>query len=104
MLPSRCSITQDGRQCPNPPEFIVTITSSNGDEYMLGVTCASHRHGTLEAAGRLQDSGRVAKGRIGFTPVKPVGTDCIRGDPDELVQIGGHPEAGKERSAGTRCP
>ena len=89
MLPNRCSITQDGRQCPNPPEFIVTITSGEGDEYMIGVTCARHRQDVLVEAQRLQGGGKVARGTIGFAPVKSVGTDCIRADPDELVQIDG---------------
>lgn len=89
MLPNRCSITKDGRQCPNPPEFIVTITSGGGDEYMIGVTCARHKQDVLVEVQRLQGGGKAARGTIGFAPVKSVGTDCIRADPDELVQIDG---------------
>ena len=95
MLPNRCSIRQGGRQCPNPPEFIVTITSkgvgnaSDAGEYMLGVTCSKHRQTVLAEALRLQDDGAAIRGKIGFTPIKSVGTDCIRADPaDDLVQIG----------------
>ncbi|MCE2497699.1 MAG: hypothetical protein J4F28_01665 [Nitrosopumilaceae archaeon] len=96
MLPNRCSIKQGGRQCPNPPEFIISITSDDGGEYMLGVTCSRHRRDVREEVQRLQDGGKVARGTIGFTSVKSVGTDCIRADPDELVQIDG--QGGWERA------
>lgn len=94
MLPNRCSIKQGGRQCPNPPEFIISITSDDGGEYMLGVTCSRHKRDVRGEIQRLQDGGKVARGTIGFASVKSVGTDCIRADPDELVQIGGQGTAG----------
>lgn len=102
MLPNKCSIRKDGRQCSNPPEFIVTITcirtgdngitadgmaSADADEYMIGVTCGRHRQNVLAEVRRLQAGGKITEGEIGFSPVKSVGTDCIRGDPDDLVQI-----------------
>ena len=109
MLPNRCSIRKDGKPCSNPPEFIVTVIcarhpqyanddSGGGfdvvydgtfdtDEYMIGVTCGRHRQVVLAEVRRLQDQGKITRGTVGFTPVKPVGTDCIRGDPDDLVQI-----------------
>ncbi len=106
MIPSRCSIKQDGRQCPNPPEFIVTITrkSSDGigidgngkgrnDEYMIAVTCARHKQIVVTKIRKIQRECGIGIGEIGFTPVKQVGTDCIRGDPDELVQIGTSPNS-----------
>lgn len=95
MLPNRCSIKQGGRQCPNPPEFIVSITSDDGGEYMLGVTCSRHKQDVLREIQRLQDDGKVTRGTIGFASVKSVGTDCIRADPDELVQI--DMQRGRER-------
>jgi len=36
MLPDRCSVTEKGKQCVNPPEFIVSIISGK-DEFMVGV-------------------------------------------------------------------
>ena len=88
MLPNRCSMAENGKQCPNPPEFIVTITSNDGnDEYMLGVTCNRHKQDAFAEVFKLQKGDEAALGRIGFTPIRPVGTDCIRSDPDELVQL-----------------
>ena len=36
MLPDKCSVTEEGKQCVNPPEFVVSIISGE-DEYMVGV-------------------------------------------------------------------
>ena len=33
---------EEGKQCVNPPEFIVSIIADK-DEYMVGVTCAKHK-------------------------------------------------------------
>lgn len=87
VLPNRCSIKENDMQCPNPPEFIVTITSDDAGEYMLGVTCERHKQAVLVGVSKLQRSGRAVDGRVGFTPVRPVGTDCIRSDPDEFIHI-----------------
>ena len=42
MFPDKCSITEHGKPCVNPPEFIVSVTVKD-DEYMVGVTCQKHR-------------------------------------------------------------
>jgi hypothetical protein len=42
VLPDKCSVSKEGKQCVNPPEFIVSIISGN-DEYMVGVTCGRHK-------------------------------------------------------------
>ena len=35
MLPDRCSVMEEGTQCVNPPEYIVSVIAGN-DEYMVG--------------------------------------------------------------------
>ncbi len=93
MFPNRCSILKNGKQCFNPPEFIVTITtipedkSKRADEYMFGVTCNTHKKDILVEVRKLQEKNMVTSGTIGFTPLKPVGTDCIKGDASDLVHI-----------------
>ena len=87
MLPDRCSVAEDGRPCANPPEFIVSIADGD-DEYMVGVTCLKHKHVVAAKTGMLQDQGRMRRGTVNFASVRAVGTDCIRGDADDLVQIG----------------
>ncbi len=78
MLPDRCSVTEKGKQCVNPPEFIVSIISDK-DEYMVGVACEKHKQIVFGKIGILQNEGKIHDGKISFSPVKTVGTDCIHG-------------------------
>lgn len=65
----------------------MSITDDTG-QYMIGVTCRKHRHAVSEKISELQQRGSVPEGRIGFEPLKSVGTDCIKGDADQLIGIG----------------
>jgi len=86
MLPDRCSVTEKGKQCVNPPEFIVSIISEK-DEFMVGVACEKHKQIVSRKIGILQNEGKIHDGKINFSPVKIVGTDCVHGDVDDFVQI-----------------
>lgn len=86
MLPDQCSVMENGKQCVNPPEFIVSIVDHK-DEFMVGVTCEKHKQIVSGKIGILQNEGKIHDGKISFSPVKAVGTDCIHGDADDLVQI-----------------
>jgi hypothetical protein len=86
MLPDRCSVLEKGKQCVNPPEFIVSIISAK-DEYMVGVTCDKHKQIVSGKIGILQNEGKVHDGKISFSPIKVVGTDCINANPDDFIQI-----------------
>ena len=86
MLPDRCSVTEKGKQCVNPPEFIVSIISGKG-EFMVGVACEKHKHIVSGKISILQNEGKIHDGKINFSPVKTVGTDCVHGDVDDFVQI-----------------
>ena len=86
MLPDQCSVTEKGKQCVNPPEFIVSIISDK-DEYMVGVTCEKHKQIVSEKIRILQNEAKIHDGKINFSPVKTVGTDCVHGDVDDFVQI-----------------
>ena len=87
MLPDRCSVAEGGRPCPSPPQFVVSIVADDG-EYMVGVACQRHRQAVSGKIGVLQGQGKMRDGQVRFSPVRAVGTDCIRGDADDLVQIG----------------
>ena len=87
MLPDQCSVLEEGKQCVNPPEFIVSIVSDKDDEYMVGVTCQKHKQIVSGKIGILQNEGKIHDGKISFSPVKSVGTDCIHGDADDFIQI-----------------
>ena len=86
MLPDRCSVSKEGKQCVNPPEFIVSIVDDK-DEYMIGVTCGRHKQVVLGKVGFLQKEGKIHDGKISFSTVKTVGTDCVHGDMDDFIQI-----------------
>ena len=78
VLPDRCSIAEGGRRCPNPPEFVVSIVAGDG-EYMVGVACGRHSGAVAARARAAQAGGAAPGGRVRLSPVRPVGTDCIRG-------------------------
>lgn len=86
MLPDKCSVLEHNRHCPNPPEFVMSVLTESG-EYMVGVTCRRHREHVSEKLSALQKQGRIPAGTISFSELKAVGTDCIRGDPDDLIHL-----------------
>ena len=86
LLPDKCSIREGNKDCVNPPEYVITIVSNN-DEFMLGITCEKHKASVSTKIGSLQNDGKIPKGTIKFESLKSVQTDCIRGDPDDLIQL-----------------
>ena len=86
MMPDRCSVKEKGRDCVNPPEFVISVVE-NDDEYMVGVTCQKHKDKVSEKLTILQNENKIPKGKIKFSGLKSVGTDCVRSDPDDLIQL-----------------
>ena len=86
MLPDRCSVKKEGKQCVNPPEFVISVVVEN-EEYMIGVTCQKHKQAVSEKVKILQNEGKIPKGKVNFSGLRAVGTDCIRADPEDLIQI-----------------
>lgn len=86
MFPDRCTVKHEGKPCVNPPEFVISIVSDDG-EYMVGVTCNKHKDVVSGKLGILQNEGKIPKGKINFSELKPVGTDCIKGNADDLIQL-----------------
>ena len=86
MLPDKCSVMEDAKQCVNPPEFIVSVVVDK-DEYMVGVTCNRHKQIVSGKIQILQGKGKIPNGKVGFSPLKAVGTDCIHGDSDDFIQL-----------------
>lgn len=68
------------------PEFIISIKVGD-EEYMIGITCAAHKEPFSEKLQKLQTEGKIPKGVIQFSGLKAVGTDCIRMDQDDLLQL-----------------
>jgi hypothetical protein len=86
VLPEHCSIRKKGHDCPMPPEFVISIESKDG-EYMVGVACEGHKKTFAEKLESLQKEGKIQQGIINFTGLKPVGTNCIRIDPNDLIEL-----------------
>jgi len=79
-------VKEKTKDCPMPPEFIISIKKEN-EEYMIGVTCNGHKKTFFNKLTQLQKDGKIPNGAIHLTPIKAVGTDCIRMDPDDLIQL-----------------
>ena len=86
MLPDKCSVMEEKKQCVNPPEFIVSVVVES-DEYMVGVTCGRHKQIVSGKIQILQGEGKIPNGKVSFSKLKAVGTDCIHGDSDEFIQL-----------------
>jgi len=54
---------------------------------MIGLTCEKHKESVSLKISSLQNDGMVPKGTVKFENLKSVQTDCIRGDPDDLIQL-----------------
>ena len=86
MLPDKCSIREGSRDCVNPPEFLITVVAAY-DEFMLGITCQKHKTTVLSNIENLQTQGKIPNGSIKFENLKSVQTDCVRGNPDDFIQL-----------------
>ena len=86
MFPDKCSVKEEGKNCLNPPEFVISVLVEDG-EYMVGVTCNRHKGVVSGKIQILQNEGKIPKGTINFSELKPVGTDCIKGNADDLIQL-----------------
>ena len=42
MLPERCSVKQNKKDCVNPPEYVIEIIHGD-DTFMVGITCEAHK-------------------------------------------------------------
>jgi len=86
MFPDRCAVISQGKRCVNPPLFIISI-SSGSEEYMVGVACHLHKSAVSGKIALLQERNEIPQGKIKFTKLKAVGTDCINAKPDDLIHI-----------------
>ena len=86
MLPDKCSIREGNRDCVDPPKYVIGVVSNDG-EFMLGITCERHKASVFSKIESLQNQGKVPKGIIKFENLKSVQTDCVRGNPDDLIQL-----------------
>ncbi|WOV92620.1 MAG: hypothetical protein R1F52_05775 [Candidatus Nitrosoabyssus spongiisocia] len=86
MLPDKCSVIIHDKLCTEAPQFVMSVLS-NSDEFMIGLVCSKHHTSVLQKIKILQQQNKIPNGKILFNPIKSVGTDCIRSDPDSLIQL-----------------
>ena len=86
LLPEHCSIRENGKDCQLPPEFIISIKVRE-EEYMVGLACDKHKQPFYKKLQNLQKEGKVPNGIIQFSGLKAVVTNCIRLDPDGLIEL-----------------
>jgi len=86
MLPERCSVKQNNKDCANPPEYVIEVVHDK-DTYMVGITCETHKDVVSTKILELQTNNKIPKGKLQFEKLKAVGTDCVRIDADELIQL-----------------
>jgi len=86
LFPQRCSVKEKGTDCFNPPNFVISILEEKG-EYMIGVTCQTHKERVSEKLAQLQKDDKIPKGKLSFTELKGVGTDCIKASPDDRINL-----------------
>ncbi|MEP0825354.1 MAG: hypothetical protein HRF40_07705 [Nitrososphaera sp.] len=87
ILPEECSAKVDGEACHLAPEYVVSVRSNEGEEYMLAVVCSDHRMGIEARLVAMQKENKIPQGRIHFQPVKAVVTDCVAGMNEDYVDL-----------------
>ena len=87
MLPGSCSFVLDKKKCMLPPEFIIEINENETNKYMLGLTCSEHRQELEEKLVFLQNEKRIPEGKLEFTRIKIIHTDCINGNQEDIDEI-----------------
>ena len=70
----------------NPPEYVIEIIHGD-DTFMVGITCETHKDVVSTKILELQSNDKIPKGKLQFEKLKAVGTDCVRIDPEELIQL-----------------
>ncbi len=86
MIPDRCWVRESKKQCVNPPEFVISVVVDEG-EYMVGVTCEKHKDIVSGKVKSLQNEDKIPNGKVNFSALKAVGTDCINAKPEDFIQI-----------------
>ncbi len=87
ILPEECSAKVDGEACHLAPEYVVSVKSNEGEEYMLAVVCGDHKNGIEARLVTMQKENKIPQGRIQFQPIKAVVTDCVTGMNEDYVEL-----------------
>ena len=86
LLPERCCLTVNGKDCELEPSFIVSINIQS-EEYMVGSVGKDHTQKMEERIPILQMSDSAPRGNIRLQPIKMVTTDCITGGDEDHIEM-----------------
>jgi hypothetical protein len=87
VLPGSCSFVHDKKKCILPPEFIIEINENEINKYMIGLACYEHRQELEEKLVFLQNEKQIPEGKLEFTRIKIIHTNCITGNQDDIDEI-----------------
>lgn len=90
MIPEQCSFSVKGSKCLLPPDFIIEINDDGIDEnnkFMVGLTCSEHKHLLEEKFLTLQKRDVIPQGKIVFTNIRMIHTNCIKGTDEDMDEI-----------------
>lgn len=87
MFPENCSFVDNKNKCFLPPEYIIEVNGIENDKFMIGVTCFQHKKKLEKIFLNLQMVKRIPNGKLEFTPIKAIHTNCIKGNKDDEDEI-----------------
>ena len=87
MFPEYCSFVFDKKKCMLPPEFIIEINENENNKYMIGLACSEHRQELEEKLVFLQNEKQIPEGKIEFTRIKIIHTNCVTGNQEDIDEI-----------------
>jgi hypothetical protein len=67
-----------------PPEFIMEINDRENNKFMIGLTCSEHKQKLEERFVLLQKDKHLPEGKILFTNIKTIHTNCITGNQEDI--------------------
>ena len=70
-----------------PPEFIIEIIDDTNEKFMVGLACSDHKQILEEKFRFLQMRKQIRDGKIEFKSIKPIHTNCIKGNQDDIEDI-----------------
>jgi len=76
MIPPKCSIIIEGRQCGLSSSRVISV-AADGEEYMIGTLCDDHVVDFRKQIKYMQEGGKVPKGKVRFQAISAVVTDCV---------------------------
>ncbi len=85
-LPNHCTFHDKGKQCAIPPSFVLSLKNSDG-EFMISAVCDDHLEDMKIFVNSLQKNNAFPLGLLMIQPVKIIGTNCIKGTKEDLIEI-----------------